>query len=156
MPLYICLRNFAAGIATDHLLGEGIRPEHLNDDRLGRVLDKLDEAGLTQVFVTVALSAARQFGVNMESLHLDLSSFHVHGEYATPEGEAEGEPAVIEITHGYDRVHRPDLKQFVMDLMCSGDGDIPLYLRVADGNEANQAMFAQIMREFRQQWNMAC
>jgi len=26
--------------ATEHLLGEGT-PEHLNDDRLGRVLDKL-------------------------------------------------------------------------------------------------------------------
>ncbi|NEO01660.1 MAG: DUF4277 domain-containing protein [Moorea sp. SIO3I7] len=26
------------GIATEHLLGEGIKPEHLNDDRLGRVV----------------------------------------------------------------------------------------------------------------------
>ena len=26
--------------------------------------------------------------------------------------------------------------------MCSGDGDVPLYLRVADGNEADRAMFA--------------
>ena len=35
-PLYL-LENFFAGIATEHLLAEGIRPEHLNDDRLGRV-----------------------------------------------------------------------------------------------------------------------
>jgi transposase len=27
--------------ATEHLLGEGIRPEQLNDDKVGRVMDKL-------------------------------------------------------------------------------------------------------------------
>jgi transposase len=27
--------------ATGHLLGEGIRPEQLNDDKVGRVMDKL-------------------------------------------------------------------------------------------------------------------
>ncbi|NEQ80370.1 MAG: hypothetical protein F6K26_08945 [Moorea sp. SIO2I5] len=48
--------------------------------------------------------------------------------------------------------HRPDLKQFMVDLMCSGDGDIPLYLRVASGNESDQAIFAQLMAEFREQW----
>ena len=32
----------------------------------------------------------------------------------------------IEITYGYWRDHRPDLKEFILDLICSGDGDIPL------------------------------
>jgi len=32
--------KFFVGKATEHLLGR-VRPEHLNDDRLGRVLDKL-------------------------------------------------------------------------------------------------------------------
>lgn len=146
--------KFFVGKATEHLLGEGISPEHLNDDRLGRVLDKLHEAGLTQVFVTIALAAAQKFGVKMSSLHLDSSSFHVHGEYAISEEEAESQPTAIEITYGYSRDHRPDLKQFILDLMCSGDGDIPLYLRVADGNEADQAMFAKLLREFRQQWQI--
>ncbi|NEQ87128.1 MAG: DUF4277 domain-containing protein [Moorea sp. SIO2I5] len=62
------------GKATEHLLGEGIEPEHLNDDRLGRVLDQLFEAGLTSLFVQVALAAASQFEVNGDSLHLDSSS----------------------------------------------------------------------------------
>lgn len=39
-PLYL-FEKFFDGKATEHLLGEGIQPEHLNDDRLGRVLDKL-------------------------------------------------------------------------------------------------------------------
>lgn len=152
-PLYI-FENFFVGKATEHLLGEGVRPEHLNDDRLGRVLDKLYQAGLTEVFVTVALQAARQFGVKMNSLHLDSSSFHVDGKYTNNIKDGEPEPAAIEITYGYSRDHRPDLKQFILDLMCSGDGDIPLYLRVANGNESDSAMFATIIADFKQQWQI--
>lgn len=63
--------KFFVGKATEHLLGEGVRPEHLNDHRLDRVLDKLYPAGLTEVFVRVALQAARQFGFKMNSLHLE-------------------------------------------------------------------------------------
>ena len=58
--------------------------------------------------------------------HLDSSSFHVHGEYASNRDEAKGESTAIEITYGYSRDHRPDLKQFIVDLMCTRDGDIPL------------------------------
>jgi transposase len=151
-PLYL-FEKFFVGKATEHLLGAGIRPEHLNDDRLGRILDKLAESGLTETFVTVALSAARQFGVKLDSLHLDSSSFHVDGEYLQTQ-EPIVEPGAIHITHGYSRDHRPDLKQFIVDLMCSGDGDIPLYLRVGDGNETDSAMFGQLVKEFKQQWDI--
>ena len=151
-PLYL-FEKFFVGKATEHLLGAGIRPEHLNDDRLGRILDKLAESGLTETFVTVALSAARQFGVKLDSLHLDSSSFHVDGEYLQTQ-EPIVEPGAIHITHGYSRDHRPDLKQFIVDLMCSGDGDIPLYLRVGDGNETDSAMFGHLVKEFKQQWDI--
>ncbi len=50
--------KFFEGKATEHLLGEGIQPKHLNDDRLGRVLDQLFAAGVTPLFIKVALSAA--------------------------------------------------------------------------------------------------
>ena len=38
-PLYI-FEEFFVGKATSHLIGKGILPQHLNDDRLGRALDK--------------------------------------------------------------------------------------------------------------------
>ena len=151
-PLYL-FERFFVGKATEHLLGAGIKPEHLNDDRLGRVLDQLHEAGLTPLFVKVALSAATKFEVSRDSLHLDSSSFHVHGAYLKKDCPPSAETAAITITHGYSRDHRPDLKQFMVDLMCSGDGDVPLYLRVADGNESDQAVFAQLMKDFQKQWD---
>lgn len=147
-PLYL-FEEFFVGKATEHLLAPGIRPEHLNDDRLGRVLDKLFEADPTRVFVDVALRAARHFGVRTESVHLDATSFHLHGQYATDQQEQQEKPTALRITHGYSRDHRPELKQFVVDLMQSGDGGIPLFLRVADGNEADQATFAKLMSDFK-------
>ena len=138
--------EFFWGKATEHLLGEGIKPEHLNDDRLGRVLDKLFEADLTEVFVGIATKAAERFGGPTKSVHLDATSFHLHGRY-DDEGKEESEE--IRITYGYSREHRPDLKQFVVDLMSTGDGRVPLFLRVANGNEADQAVFAELLRDFR-------
>jgi transposase len=152
-PLYL-FEQFFYGKATEHLIAPGIKPEHLNDDRLGRVLDKLFEANPSQIFVDLALRGARQFGVRTESVHLDATSLHLHGHYAhdnQEEEEEEAEPEAIRITHGYSRDHRPDLKQFVVDLMCTGDGGVPLFLRVADGNESDQAMFAKLASDFKAQ-----
>ncbi|NRB08485.1 MAG: DUF4277 domain-containing protein [Richelia sp.] len=43
-------------------MGKGIQPEHLNDERfLGRLLDKLYDAELTEIFIRVPLSAADRF-----------------------------------------------------------------------------------------------
>ena len=136
-------------------MAEGIQPEHLNDEPLGRVLDKLYDAGLTEIFIRVPLSAADRFGVKMDSFHLDSSSFHVHGDYGTgTDDEASAQSGLITITYGYSRDHRPDLKQFILDLMWSGDGDIPLYLRVAHGNEVDSAMFGTLMAHFHKQWQI--
>jgi transposase len=156
-PLYL-FEEFFLGKPTEHLIGSGVEPQHLNDDRLGRVLDRLFDADLTEVFVQVALAAADRFGVGMGSVHLDATSFHLHGKkYDEPDekggggGGGGGGERAIRITHGYSRDHRPDLKQFVVDLMTSKDGGVPLFFRVADGNEADQAVFAELLRAFEAQ-----
>jgi transposase len=153
-PLYL-FEEFFVGKPTEHLLGAGIRPEHLNDDKLGRVLDKLYEADVTKLFVNIALKAVKRYGVALETIHLDASSFHVHGEY---EGEAREELAeelpVIHLTYGYSREQRPDLKQFVLDLMCSHDGDVPCFFRAADGNESDKQVFAELIRDYQAQLDL--
>jgi hypothetical protein len=73
-----------------------VEAHHLNDDRLGRVLDQLYEAGITPLLMKVALQAVQRFGINIEQRHLDSTSISVEGEYATatapkPEGSAEAE-----------------------------------------------------------------
>ena len=151
-PLYL-FQEFFVGKATERLLGEGVKPEHLHDDKLGKVLDKLFEADLTRLFVRVALKAAEHFGVERGVVHLDSSSFHVHGQYEPEPGRDDvfEEMPSITITHGYSREQRPGLKQFIVDLMSSSDADVPLYFRVADGNEADKAVFADLLKDFKGQ-----
>jgi len=149
-PLYL-FSKFFEGKAIEHLLGEGIKAKDLNDDKLGRVLDKLYKVGLTQIFIKIALAAVKIFGIKMNRLHLDSSSMSVEGEYLE---KAEVEEGRLKITHGYSRDKRPDLKQFMIDLICTGDGDIPLYFRVGDGNESDQKVFAQIIQEYQKGWQI--
>ena len=103
-PLYL-FEQFFKGKATEQLLGWGVKPEYLNDDRLGNALDEIEAGGLSELFLAVSLAAADKFEVKRETAHLDSTSFHVDGTYGN------SEPGAIEITYGYSRDHRPDLKQ---------------------------------------------
>jgi transposase len=81
-PLYL-FSQFFEGKAIEHLRGAGIQPSHLNDDRLGRVLDKLYLVGVSEIFTSIALEAAQKFEIKTDRSHLDSSSFHLHGKYST-------------------------------------------------------------------------
>lgn len=108
---------------------------------------------MSDLFVGLALQAQDRFKVERRSAHLDATSFAVDGDYASePEALVEGAPVPIRVTHGYSRDHRPDLKQFVMNLVCWGDGDIPAFLELADGNQSDKARFADLLLAFKQQW----
>lgn len=152
-PLYL-FEQFFVGKATEHLLGEGVLPEHLNNDRLGRVLDALYLGGLGPLFLTLCMSAAEKFKVASKSAHFDSTSLAVEGEYLSQPAVSEGvAPVPITITYGYSRDHRPDLKQFVMNLVCWSDGDIPAFIELADGNQSDKTRFAGLMQAFKEQWH---
>jgi transposase len=74
-PLYMFPKYFET-IACEHLIGAGVKPEYLNDDKLGRVMDKLFIKGLDTIFFIIALKAAKKFGVSLSTSHLDSSSMH--------------------------------------------------------------------------------
>jgi transposase len=166
-PLYMFPKFFET-IACEHLIGAGVKPEYLNDDKLGRVMDKLFIKGLDGIFLTIALNTVKKFNVSLLSSHLDSSSMHVHGEYNTSlpsviftrqqavNNQESEELAVksakeIKITYGYSRDHRPDLKQFIIELICAEDGDIPIFLKLASGNQADSSCFGQIAVDYQKQ-----
>ncbi|PSN16435.1 IS1634 family transposase [filamentous cyanobacterium CCT1] len=154
-PLYL-FSEFFDGKPVEHLLGAGITAAHLNDDRLGRVLDQLFECGTTLFFLKVAMQAVIRFGVSVSQCHLDSTSFTLDGEYPSVSGSKTaletGEPQTIEICRGYSRDHRPELKQFLVNLICSADGGIPVWFKVGSGNETDSQTFAGLMRAFAEQW----
>ncbi|MEL6940938.1 MAG: IS1634 family transposase [Cyanobacteria bacterium J06598_1] len=153
-PLYL-FSEFFESKPVEHLLGEGVFAEHLNDDRLGRVLDQLYEAGTSSFFLRAAMQAVARFGVGVSQVHLDSSSFSLQGDYehkGCEAGDLDQRP--IEIVRGYSRDQRPDLKQFVVNLMCSADGGVPLWLKVSSGNQSDAQQFAKLMGEFADSWQM--
>ena len=161
-PIYL-FDTFFVGKATEHLIGEGVTPEQLNDDRIGRALDKYHQAGTTQLFTAIALKAAHKFQVEMNSVHLDSSSISVEGAYKTRQEKSQDietdssdppdEMKAIKIVHGYSRDRRPDLKQFIIDTIVSSDGDVPFYLKIDDGNADDKSVFVSRLKEFKNQWN---
>ena len=101
-PLYL-FNRFFEGKAIENLMGKGIKAEYFNDDRLGRVLDQLYCRGLNQIFMSMVLEAVKIYQLETSTVHLDSSSFHVHGDYQRCEYESteDLEPKTVRITYGY-------------------------------------------------------
>jgi len=136
--LYLVPQYFA-NKPVEHLLGPGITAEMLNDDCLGRTLDWLYAHDLTQLFAGIASRARRVFGVKAQQMHVDTTSFSVSGEYTRETPEVSGsQDTVITITYGYSRDHREDLKQWMLALATTHDGDIPLFMQPLDGNSSDK------------------
>jgi transposase len=70
---------------VEHLLGEGITADMLNDDCLGRTLDWIYEHDVTTLFGVLGWQARQRFGIKAEGLHVETTSFSVSGEYASCE-----------------------------------------------------------------------
>jgi transposase len=137
---------------VEHLLGEGITADMLNDDCLGRTLDWLYEHDVTTLFAGLAWQARRRFGIAAQHLHIDTTSFSVSGDYASKD---EGDPVPVAITYGYSRDHREDLKQWMLALATTHEGDVPIFLRPLDGNSGDKehlsAAVKAVMTQLREQ-----
>lgn len=145
-PLYLS-PEFFANKPVELLIGQGITAEMLNDDSLGRALDALFKAGLTEVFAQVASHALRRYGIEHRFIHADISSFHVHGTY-----EGGEEPGIIRIVRGYSRDHRPDLKQVVVGLLTTYRSALPTWIQALDGNAADARTVPGLIKAYVQQF----
>ena len=135
--LYLVPQFFATK-AVERLLGPGITAEQLNDDCLGRTLDWLYAQDPTTLFAGIARQARQRFGVAARQIHVDTTSFSVSGEYAAGGGRRTTEEHLIAVTYGYSRDHRADLKQWMLALATTRQGDVPLYLKALDGNASDK------------------
>ncbi|WP_319563028.1 DUF4277 domain-containing protein [Marispirochaeta sp.] len=102
--------------AVDTLVGSGIRAKDLHDDSLGTALDALYDEGITELFYNIAAKALKTQGIEYRFVHLDSTTFSLHGEYSDESSEHE---QVVTITKGRSKDRAPDLNQVVTTLMCS-------------------------------------
>ncbi len=106
----------------------------LNDDRVGRMLDRLFDADRATLITSTVLGVIREFGVSTTQLHNDSTTVTVTGNYPDADGRERGGKATPKITQGHNKDFRPDLKQLLFILTVSADGAVPIAYRIADGN----------------------
>lgn len=133
--------EFFSNRSIQRLLGRNVSAEKITDDRLGRALDRLYEAGCDRLFNTIACAVFKQFHIDSTFRHLDTTSISVHGEYEDGMGLVE---------FGYSKDHQPGLKQFMISLMSSQDGDVPLLAKTLAGNTADKTHFLDTLKKVRE------
>ena len=138
------LEQFFIDKDVGQLLGEDISPTRLNDDTLGRVLDRISDVGTNKVLGAIAVRVMKSFELDLSHVHHDTTSQKVYGDYLLYEWEGHDQPFLI--TRGYSRDHRPDLKQLVHSLLCVDHG-IPIYSKLMDGNESDKHINLKLIPE---------
>jgi transposase len=133
-PLY-GIGEWAARYAPEWL---GLTPTQLpslNDDRVGRCLDRLFDADIPSLTLAVVAHAVREFTVNLDELHNDSTTVTFHGDYEAADQQRTLRGKLrLAITHGHNKDHRPDLKQLLYILTVSRDGAVPVHFRIDNGN----------------------
>jgi len=148
-PIY-GVGEWAARHAAEAL---GVTPEEigrLNDDCVGRALDRLFLADVPSLVLAVATHVVKEFGVSLDELHNDSTTVSFCGAYtnASVEQRFLGRPTLA-ITFGHNKDHRPDLKQLLFILTVTADGAVPLHFRAANGNVADD-------QTHRDTWDLLC
>jgi transposase len=122
----------------------------LNDDRVGRCLDRLFDADIPSLTLAVVAHAVREFGVALDELHNDSTTVTLHGDYEDADRERTLRGRLrLAVTWGHNKDHRPDLKQLLYILTVSGDGAVPVQFRVESGNATDD-------RSHCETWELLC
>jgi transposase len=107
-----------------------------NDDRIGRALDRLFNADRAAIIGAVTVKAINIFGIDTSRMHNDSTSIRLFGDYADYEDDVK---AAKPARSKNSKDHRPDLKQVVFSLTVAGDGAVPMYFKVWDGNTTDDS-----------------
>jgi transposase len=135
------VQGWAGGYAVEEVFG--IRPEQLNDDRVGRALDAIAPA-LDSIVGSVGAAAIDVFGIDVSRIHWDMTSMSMHGEYEQVD-EAFPTPKF-----GHPKDRRPDLKQIQAGIAVAADGAVPVFHRAYDGGAGEVAQVIPMMKALQQ------
>lgn len=127
------LPDWCARYVPEHL---GLSQEQLallNDDRFGRALEHLFAAEGASLLTALIHHTVREFVIELQQFHNDSTSISFAGDY-TQQADPQEEDRPPLLTQGYNKDHRPDLKQLVYCLTVSADGAVPIHFKTYDGN----------------------
>ena len=137
-PLYRLESPFQ-NLDIELLLGIPIGAEKLNDDAASRSLDRIYRGNTGLIYGAVALTAAGLLNINTRHVSEDTTSRIMYGDYDIEEGYP------FDITYGFSKQHRPDLKQLVHSMLCVEHG-IPVYMKTESGNASDMKINESILK----------
>lgn len=135
-PLYR-LEEFFQEKDTELILGHNVKPELFSDYNVGRVLDKLYDTGTQKIFSQIAQNAIGMFDIDPRRVHFDTTSISVFGDYDFIDPP-------LNITYGHSKDKRPDLKQFLISMLCV-DRNIPILGTTEDGNASDKTLNNELL-----------
>lgn len=127
-PLYK-LNEYYAMKDLEGIFHSPISLSQINDDRFGKFLDALYEAGPRKIFAELSTQAFVTYGLEVTNINYDTTSKVMWGTYETEEGKED----VISIDFGHSKQKREDKKQIKMGIgVASG---IIVDAKVLSGNK---------------------
>jgi transposase len=129
-PVYE-LEHWAARLGRRVLPGNGAGMNMLNDDRFGRVLDKLYLADRATMGTEIAIETTRIERLEHTRVHNDSTSVKAYGRIGGTTNSG------LFLARGISKDHRPDLKQLVYSLTISSDGAVPIHYKAYPGNRTD-------------------
>ncbi len=140
-PLYR-LENFFEQQDTELLLSKDVSSACFADHNVARVMDKAYEVGSMKIFSEFARKGVKIFGVNTQHVSFDTTSVNVFGDHEYSSEDDNESP--FRITYGYSKDHRPDLKQFLISMLCV-DRNVPIFGKIEDGNRSDKTINNDIL-----------
>lgn len=135
---------------TEELIGPGVTAKLLNDDCLGRLLDKIAEYGASEFFAEIVLPIAHEYNLLKKTVHHDSTSFKLHGEYKPGLLDlTETRLGIVEICHGHSKDHRSDLKQIMLAMTTVGEEGIPIFIEPQSGNTSDKKSFSITLKNMQ-------
>ena len=130
-------------------MGQAFPAHAFTDDTVGRVLDRLYDFGTMRLLTDCAVRAVRRFDLERRSVHFDTTSRSVWGAYQF----AETQDLPFQVTYGSSKEKRPDLKQFVLSMLCV-ERAVPMWGKPEDGKASDKTLNATLLSEITQR--LAC
>jgi transposase len=124
--------------ALEVLFRPGVLASDFNRYKLGKSLEQAHDYGCERLFFELSSESCLKEKIDLKFNSEDTTSLSVTGEYAGDVDEH-----TIQITHGYSKDHRPDLKQIIHELLVSQDGGVPLMMKSWDGNASDNKIFTE-------------
>lgn len=118
-----------AAALTDYY---GLTIEQLNDDRLGRVLERVAKHADT-IQAALVLKAIDRFQLDVHQIHYDISNVELYGAYECELAEGQAPPTPMP-AYGRTKSGRKHVKQIQFGLDVTGDGGVPVGHLPLDGN----------------------